>query len=389
MSIFKPIKKLFIRELKLISGDGSIILTIFIAPLLYMLLLGSIYKKKDIVEVPLTVIDMDQTSLSRMFIRFIDATQKVKVNKRAINMEEGLREVEKMNAFGFIFIPKGFEKRINLMEGANVSLLLNNTRFLMSNEINKTVNRVALEMGAGIRIKYFAEQGVQPQLAREMVMPLEPNVHFVYNIFNNYGFFLIPGLLLLIMQQTLFIGLGESVSLEREEGKLSGWLSSDHGILTAILGKNLFYLFLYLAYFLLMFVAVFPYFHIQNIGGFLPVFSLVLLFITAIILFTNLIASFFKKEIFYMEVIAFTTYPIFLITGYSWPDYALPVFHKYVTMLLPTTPFFRSVIKVTQEGSSFQYISKDLILLLAQILFFGLLLVWRLWWLRGRLKVEG
>ena len=389
MSIFKPIKKLFIRELKLISGDGSIILTIFIAPLLYMLLLGSIYKKKDIVEVPLTVIDMDQTSLSRMFIRFIDATQKVKVNKRAINMEEGLREVEKMNAFGLIFIPKGFEKRINLMEGANVSLLLNNTRFLMSNEINKTVNRVALEMGAGIRIKYFAEQGVQPQLAREMVMPLEPNVHFVYNIFNNYGFFLIPGLLLLIMQQTLFIGLGESVSLEREEGKLSGWLSSDHGILTAILGKNLFYLFLYLAYFLLMFVAVFPYFHIQNIGGFLPVFSLVLLFITAIILFTNLIASFFKKEIFYMEVIAFTTYPIFLITGYSWPDYALPVFHKYVTMLLPTTPFFRSVIKVTQEGSSFQYISKDLILLLAQILFFGLLLVWRLWWLRGRLKVEG
>ncbi|RLD36121.1 MAG: hypothetical protein DRI73_01280, partial [Bacteroidetes bacterium] len=383
MSIFKPIKKLFIRELKLISGDGSIILTIFIAPLLYMLLLGSIYKKKDIVEVPLTVIDMDQTSLSRMFIRFIDATQKVKVNKRAINMEEGLREVEKMNAFGFIFIPKGFEKRINLMEGANVSLLLNNTRFLMSNEINKTVNRVALEMGAGIRIKYFAEQGVQPQLAREMVMPLEPNVHFVYNIFNNYGFFLIPGLLLLIMQQTLFIGLGESVSLEREEGKLSGWLSSDHGILTAILGKNLFYLFLYLAYFLLMFVAVFPYFHIQNIGGFLPVFSLVLLFITAIILFTNLIASFFKKEIFYMEVIAFTTYPIFLITGYSWPDYALPVFHKYVAMLLPTTPFFRSVIKVTQEGSSFQYISKDLILLLAQILFFGLLLVWRLWWLRG------
>ncbi len=389
MSIFKPIKKLFIRELKLISGDGSIILTIFIAPLLYMLLLGSIYKKKDIVEVPLTVIDMDQTSLSRMFIRFIDATQKVKVNKRAINMEEGLREVEKMNAFGLIFIPKGFEKRINLMEGANVSLLLNNTRFLMSNEINKTVNRVALEMGAGIRIKYFAEQGVQPQLAREMVMPLEPNVHFVYNIFNNYGFFLIPGLLLLIMQQTLFIGLGESVSLEREEGKLSGWLSSDHGILTAILGKNLFYLFLYLAYFLLMFVAVFPYFHIQNIGGFLPVFSLVLLFITAIILFTNLIASFFKKEIFYMEVIAFTTYPIFLITGYSWPDYALPVFHKYVAMLLPTTPFFRSVIKVTQEGSSFQYISKDLILLLAQILFFGLLLVWRLWWLRGRLKVEG
>ena len=386
MSTFKFIKKLFIRELKLISGDGSIILTIFIAPLLYMLLLGSIYKKKDIIDVPLTVIDMDQTNLSRMFIRFIDATQKVKVNKRVLNMGEGKREIEEMNAFGLIFIPEGFEKKINLMEGADVSLLLNNTRFLMSNEINKTVNRVALEMGAGIRIKYFAEQGVQPRLAREMVMPLEPNVHFVYNIFNNYGFFLIPGLLLLIMQQTLFIGLGESVALEREEGKLSGWLSDDHGILTAILGKNLFYLFLYLAYFLLMFVVIFPYFHIQNKAEFLPVFSLVLLFITAIILFTNLIASFFKKEIFYMEVIAFTTYPIFLITGYSWPDYALPVFHKYLAMLLPTTPFFRSVIKVTQEGSSFQHISKDLILLLAQVFFFFLLLVWRLWWLRKRVS---
>jgi len=264
MSAFRSIKKLFIRELKLISGDGSIILTIFIAPLLYMFLLGTIYQKKDIVEVSLTVIDMDQTSLSRMFIRFIDASQKVKVNKRVSNMEEGLREVEKMNAFGLVYIPKGFEKKINLMEGADVSLLLNNTRFLMSNEVNKTVNQVALEMGAGIRIKYFAEQGVQPRLAHKMVMPLEPNVHFVYNIFNNYGFFLIPGLLFLILQQTLFIGLGESVSLERDEGTLSGWLSADHGILTAILGKNLFYLFLYLSYFLLLFAAVFPYFHIQN-----------------------------------------------------------------------------------------------------------------------------
>ena len=382
MNTIKFIGKLFIRELKLISGDGSIILTIFIAPLLYILLLGSIYKKKDIIEVPLTVIDMDQTSLSRMFIRFIDATQKVKVIKRVNNIDEGKLEIDKMNSFGLVYIPKGFEKKINLMEGADVSLLLNNTRFLMSNEINKTVNRVAIEMGAGIRIKYFAEQGVQPRLARKMVMPVEPNVHFVYNIFNNYGFFLIPGLLFLILQQTLFIGLGESVSLEREEKTLSGWLSKKHSILTAIIGKNAFYLMLYLAYFLLLFTVIFPYFHIQNKGEFLPIFSLVFLFVTAIILFTNLVASFFKKEIFYMEIIAFTTYPIFLITGYSWPTYALPIFHKYVAMLLPTTPFFRSLINVTQAGSSFQYISNDLILLLVQILFLYLLLVWRLSWLK-------
>ena len=385
MKFFRTIQALFRRELQLISGDGSIILTIFIAPLLYIFLLGTIYNKKDITGVPLAVVDLDGTALSRMFIRFVDASEKVKISKRVEDVNRGIREVKKMNAYGLLIIPRGFEKKVNLMEGGEVVLMLNNTRFLMSNEINKTVNRVALETGAGIRIKYFAEQGIQPRLAREMVMPLEPNVHFVYNIFNNYGFFLIPGLLLLILQQTLLIGLGESVSLERDEGMIGGWLSPDHGLLAAITGKNLFYLLLYLAYFLLLFTAIFPYFHIPMRGTFLPVFSLILLFLTAIILFTNLLASFFRKQIFYMEVIAFTSYPIFLITGYSWPDYALPLFHRYVAMLLPTTPFFRSMIRVTQEGGSFGVISHDLWLLGGQVLLYGGLLLLRLGWLRRSL----
>ena len=56
---------IFTDELKLIIQDKSILLTCLVAPILYAFFIGSIYKDKEVTQIPIAVVDMDHTSLSR------------------------------------------------------------------------------------------------------------------------------------------------------------------------------------------------------------------------------------------------------------------------------------------------------------------------------------
>ncbi len=376
-AFFREIWTLVKRELGIISGDGSIILTIFIAPMLYIFLLGTIYYHKDIQKVNLAIVDRDHSGLSRTYIRFINSTQKVRVKYMPETFDEAKDLFYKMDVFGVLIIPKGFEKDLMTLKGSGVNLILNNSRFLMSNEINKAVQKVSLMVGAGVRLKYFVETGNTPRQAMNLVMPVKPEVSFLNNIFSNYGYFLLPGLIFLIIQQTLLIGLGESVSLEREENLLPSLLKKDRPVFVAIAGKNAFYFVLYLAYSLLAFSTLFPFFSIPVKGDFWSLALLIVLFVSSMILFTNLLSSFFKKQIVFMEIVAFTSYPIFLITGYAFPQYALPALIKYLSYVLPTTPFMDSMIKISRQNAAFTFVLRDYLILALQVLVFYALLHWR------------
>ena len=384
MSFYKNIKHLVSRELGIIANDGSILLTVFIAPLLYMFLLGTIYINKDIDSVDIAVLDKDNSQLSRTFIRFIESSQKVHVKYQVLNYEEAKDHLLNIDVHGVVIIPKGFDSDIRLLKGTNINVYLNNSRFLMSNEINKTIQKTAIMMGAGIRLRYFEEQGINSKEAMEMVMPVQAKIHFVNNIFNNYGYFLLPGLLILILQQTLLIGLGESLSLERQKNMLPKLLSRQYGVFTAIIGKNIFYVFLYFAYFLLAFSVIFPFFGLPVKGSVLTLALLSFLFIVSVILFTNLLSLFFKKQIVYMEIAAFTTYPLFLMTGFSWPTYALPLPYQIFAELIPTTPMLEALIKITQQGADFDIVKWPLMVLSIQIIVYYALTYWRYSYLRKK-----
>ena len=73
--------------------------------------------------------------------------------------------------------------------------------------------------------------------------PISTEVRSLFNPGGYYGDFLLPGLLLLILQQTMLIGLAESIARERESNSLKQWLTDTHGnIFAAITGKSLFYI---------------------------------------------------------------------------------------------------------------------------------------------------
>jgi ABC-2 type transport system permease protein len=384
MKKMKNISSIIKAELNLIIEDHSILLTVIIAPLLYAFFLGTIYIKKDIDRISFAVVDMDNSATTMKLTRLLSASSKVDVKGKLHSYEEAIDLMYQQKITGFLMFPSGFEKELLTLEGADVKMYLNTTRFLPSNDLNKAISTVMLTAGSGVRLRFFSANGINPKIGMELINPILPEVRAIYNPTNNYGDFLLPGLLFLILQQTLLIGMGESVAKDNELGKLDGYLRKKNGILDYILGKPAYYLFLYFSYFMIFFFGVYQVFGLHVTGNIVALFTVGMIFVLVLAVMAILFGTFIKSQIRYMEIMAFTTYPFFLTSGYSWPVTAMPEPLQWLAQIIPTTHFLHAGTRLVVMGGTWHDVAADIYKLMILFGVFTLLTVWRLWTMKRK-----
>nr|WP_321227968.1 ABC transporter permease [uncultured Psychroserpens sp.] len=361
--------KLLKKEAELVQNDHSVLLALLVAPLLYFLLMGSTYINKDEEQVSVGIVDLDQTKSSKAFLNKVNATQKIAITKTYTSFLEAKSGLNAFEIQGIINIPNGFEKKLKKNESSPIGLILNNTKFLSSNDINKAVNLVAIDYALEARQKFFESKGINPSFAKQKANPITAQVNAVYNPTNNYGDFLLPALLILILHQTLLIGLSESVSSDRKNGLMTiGFEESKNNVINYIFGKTGFYLILYTAYMLLTYFVVFPFFDLPINGSIFSLIIVSILFLFTTLLYGWFVTSFFKSQVRAMEVMAFTSYPIFLITGITWSVSEMPLFLQFISNLIPLKPFFTFLKKVTIMGVDSNLYYEEIIHLLILLL---------------------
>ncbi len=376
-------------ELSLILEDKSILLTCLVAPILYAFFIGSIYSEKEVTEIPIAVVDFDHSNLSRKVSQLINTSEKVSIEGHYSSLEDAMYLFNNLEVQGIVILPKYFEKKTMNLDGSHVELILNNTKFLTSNEINKSVQSVILTVSGGVRMQYFISNNIPVVLAKQKAQPILPVVKSIYNATNNYGDYLLPILLILILQQTLIIGFGQSVVHEFKEGILTHVGEFNFfGFIQVLSAKSFYYIMLYTAYFFVFYKLIFPHFSLSFNGSIFLHLLLSLLFITVVIIYTILFASFFKTMIGWTEVMAFSTYPLFLVSGYSWPIDAMPKGLQLVANLLPSTPYFKVFNSLATEGAKLDNISNGFVHLLVLLLVGYLLLYVRFRFMKQKIKSQ-
>ncbi|WP_214225414.1 ABC transporter permease [Pedobacter sp. B4-66] len=346
----QSITKLLLREASLVAKDHSLLLTLLIAPLLYAFFYGSIYINKEEQNVKLAVVDDDHSRLSRLLQQNIDNSPTVELIHFP-NLEEAKEHMYRGNCQGYFYIPKGTESNLLSLKQSNVVLAVNAARFLPSSDILMSVQQICLTIGAGVRLQYYQKsEGMSSTIAMQNVMPVNLDYRPLFNERSSYGAFLLPGLLALILQQTLLIGLSESVAGERQHSGIKEWLKG--GVSTGIWGKGLFYLLLFSAYAFFFLNVNYSLLNLPMRGNGFELSLLLVLLILTLIPMAQFIGSLFKSQLLCLQMMAFSTYPIFLITGYSWPFESLPIAIQWLSKLLPTTPFIQIYTSIVQSGAS-------------------------------------
>lgn len=374
----KEIFDILKRELKNVSKDSSLFLILLLAPILYAFMYGSIYLNKGEEKVKLALIDNDGTAISRTLTEQFDSTPMIEIIPTS-NINEAQEKMYQGDVQGYFYIESGFEKNILSQKQTNVNLVLNASRFLPSSDLLSTVTKVCLTVGAGVRKTYFNKQGMGEDESMKMTNPINMDYRPLYNSGMTYGAFLLPGLLAIILQQTLLIGVAAAFTSEREENKLLNlYQVSKQSISKMIFGKSLLYFFAFMIFGLFFSIVNFSVFGVEIRGSYFDLAVISALFIATIIVFGMLIGSFFKTKLFAFQVLVFSSYPIFLITGYSMPYQALPKFVQMLSDTLPTSPFLKTYISIVQSGGSLADNLNSVIHLVILWIFFEFLLILRI-----------
>ena len=141
------------EELRLCFKDEGVLIFFILVPLAYPLIYAFIYTNEVVRDVPAAVVDADNSSLSREFIRMVDASPDVKVQSHCADMEEAKTLLKETKAYGIVYIPESFSKDIAKGEQTHVSIYCDMSGILYYKALLLANTEASLNMNKAIQIK--------------------------------------------------------------------------------------------------------------------------------------------------------------------------------------------------------------------------------------------
>ena len=191
-------------------------------------------------DMPVGIVDQDQTSTTRQLVRTLDAFQQSKVVAHYPAFNEAREAMQRREIYGFYYIPEGTTAEAQAQRRPTVSFYTNNTLLIAGSLLFKDMKTMSeLASGAVVQATLLAKGATDDQ-AMAYLQPIIIDTHPLQNPWLNYSVYLnntfAPGvLMLLIFMVTVF-----SIGVEIKERTARQWLRMGHNsIWISLAGKLL------------------------------------------------------------------------------------------------------------------------------------------------------
>lgn len=366
------------RELRMIFRDPGAILILCLAMIIYPLVYSSAYSGEVLRESRLAVADLDHSQASRALIRMACATEQLQKARPVASVEEAQQMFFRGEADAVLLVPEGFEENILAGRAAPVKLYADASYMLSYKQAYSGLLNAAGTMGAGIEVKRLLAQGNGWETAQDKQNPVSARVYQLNNPSSGYASSIMPGMILLIMQQTLLIGIGLVGGSFRERGSHKPnsigevWRG---GILPIVIGKSLAYLLLYLFNSVLALLIIFGMFDFPDKGGFMHGLVILVPFFLSVIFMGISVSLIFTRRINSLLFLVFLSPIVLFVSGVSWPVQALPEWLQYLAQIFPSSYAIPAYIRLRIQGVGWDAVSADYARLMIQMLiYFGIAL---------------
>ena len=375
MSIFHKILKwlddaayVWRFELRQVLRDEGVLLFCIVVPLIYPLLYSWVYNNENIREVPVVVVDQSHSALSRQFIRMCDASSEVHVVSYAVDLDDAQSLVSRQIVKGIYLIPEDFATRVNRMQQATVSVYCDMALMLTYKAIYQTAMAVSQQMGAEIQTKLSGNYTAREDLIT--TSPLDIEEVAMFNPQAGYGTAVLPAVLMLIIQQTLALGIGLAAGTARERNRYGDLVPihpSYGGIGRIISGKTLCYLMVYAIMTVYLTIAVPKMFHFIHIATWQDLSLLLIPYLLACVFFGMTVSCLVRFRENVILLVVFVSLPLLFLTGVSWPQTSIPGYLQGVSWLFPSTFGVRAYLRLNSMGASVADVSSELRCLWIQV----------------------
>lgn len=360
MKTILNIAQIWYNELRGIFRDKGILIFILFVPLFYPLLYSYVYMNEVVHEVPVAVVNDCDNAMTRDMIRKMDASPDVEIIANCNDMEDAMRLVKEQKAYGVIRIPESFSRDLYLGDQTHIGVYCDMSSLLYYKAILLTATNVSLELNKNIKVEQHLA-GSSERQDEVTKMPIEYDYVALYNPQSGFAAFLIPPVLMLIIQQTLFLGIGMSMgnSRERYRGSVipfNRWYKNPVNI---VVGKGLPYFFLYLLLAVYMFIVVTNLFGLPELGDYMTFLAFIVPYILSCIFMGMLMSAFVYRREDCIMLFVFMSVPMLFLSGLSYPRPSMPAFWKYVSYIFPSTFGMNGYVRISGMGASIQDIKPE------------------------------
>ena len=342
------------EEMKLLTKDEGVIIFFLVTPLVYPLLYSWVYNNEQVRDVPVAVVDMSHSSLSRQFIRMCDASPDVKIAYYAQDLDEAQSLVSRQLVKGIYFIPPDFDDNLNRMQQGVISVYCDMSLMLTYKAVFQTAQNVSSEMGTELKTKLAGLYTVREE--EISAKPLDFDDVPMYNPAGGYGSGVLPAVLVIILQQTLVLGIGLSAGTARDGNRFRHLIpvNAPHysRTLPIVFGKALCYFMVYAVMGTWLLVVVPRIFHFPHLATWQSLLIVMLPYVLACIFFGMMVSCMVKYRENVMLIIVFVSIPLLFMTGVSWPQSNIPGMWQGVSWLFPSTFGARAFIRLNSMGAT-------------------------------------
>ena len=360
------------NEVQRILADRAVLGLIVLAPLLYGALYPQPYLGQVLRGIPIAVVDQDRTELSRDLVQALDSDEALKVAVRADTLADAQAALDHHDVFAIVAIPKDTERYVLRGQQARVAAYVDAAYFLLYSRTLQGISESAAAASAEISKRGARSEGslVYAAMTRSS-SPIDFLSQPLFNPTGGYASYVVPAAFILILQQTLLLGVA---SLGGATYALGGPANRRLRFgPRAVFGQGLAHLCLALPGLALYLIVLPRVYGFSTLGRLEDLILMAVPFVLSVSFLAQFVSAWFTRRETAILLFIAVSLPLFFQVGVSWPVEALPDFIRAASRVFPSTSAIDGFVRINQMGASVMEVRRDWTTLWILTIVYGLL----------------
>lgn len=237
-----PFRSVLLREWQRMTSRRLYFGVCIVLPLFTLFFMATIFGNGQMENIPIGIIDQDNTATSRAIARNISAVPTFKVTKHYVNEAAARKAVQKKEIYGYLSIPPKFEQ--DAIAGKNATLCYYYHYALLSvgGELMAAFETSLAPVSLSPIVMEAVALGVEQDQITTFLLPVQANNHPIYNPSLDYSIYLSQPFFFVLFQVLILLITVYAVGIEIKFRTANDWLATANGnMVTAVFGKLLPY----------------------------------------------------------------------------------------------------------------------------------------------------
>ncbi len=363
MNVFRSIgrwfagtARVFANEIRLVVHDPGVLIFFLGLPLLYPIVYTLIYNPEVVNDIPVAVVDDCRTQASRDLVQTLGAAPAFDIYDYCSNMADAKRMMAEGQVYAILKIPASYGKKLGRSETAHAEFFMDMALLLRYRTFVSGLTDVQMKEVSDLSAGAIDDKGLESYIPSGSLLPVNSQANFLGDTEQGFASFVIPGIVILILQQSMILGICMLGGTSRERRRRNAGVDPEQvggvGVSATVWGKALAYTVFYIPATIFVMHWIPWMFRLPMHGNPADYLPMALPLLLASAFFGLTLNIIMKQRESGFVIIVFTSVVFLFLSGLTWPRYAMPQICLWLGNLIPGIWGVEGFIRINSNGAT-------------------------------------